>query len=258
MFLVDSHCHLDLLNENNLDEVVHRAQENDIRYMLNVCVSIHTFPQVLKTAKMYPFVAASIGLHPNEQDEEVREETLIELGSDEKVIAVGETGLDYFRTTGDLTWQQNRFRAHIHAAKKLKKPLIIHTREAKADTLKIMQEENAADIGGVMHCFTEDLAAAKAALAMNFYISFSGIVTFKNATTLQAVAKSIPLDRMLIETDAPYLAPHPLRGKTNEPSYLRHTAEYLAELHHVSLEEFAALTTKNFFTLFQGAVRPHV
>lgn len=262
MFLVDSHCHLNLLDLNldngELNKVIARAHENGIHYLLNVCVKLADFPLVLKTAEAYPFVGASVGLHPNEMEEEIDEETLIKLAKPDKVIAIGETGLDYYRSSGDTDWQRTRFRTHIRAAKAVQKPLIIHTREAKQDTIRIMQEEGADQAGGVMHCFTEDLDTANQALDMNFYISFSGIITFKSAAIMQEVAKRIPLDRILIETDSPYLAPNPHRGKPNEPSYARHTAEYIAGLRNMPVEEFAEQTTQNFFKLFRGAVRPHV
>jgi TatD DNase family protein len=262
MFLVDSHCHLDLLDlsadQGDLNHVIARAKEQGVQHLLNVCVSLADFPTLLKTAEAYPFVSASVGLHPNDQDEEVDTDTLIKLAQHKKIVAIGETGLDYFRSTGDLEWQRQRFRAHIRAAKQLNLPLIVHTRDAKDDTISIMQEEQANEIGGVMHCFTEDWSVAKKALALNFYISFSGIVTFKNAAVIQEVAKQVPLDRILIETDAPYLAPNPHRGKPNEPAYVRYTAEYIAALRGISLAEFAEQTTQNFFTLFKGAVRHHV
>lgn len=262
MFLVDSHCHLDLLDltpdHGKLDAVIARAQANEVNYLLNVCVSLAEFPRVLKTAESYPFVSASLGLHPNEQGEEVDVETLIKLGQHEKVVAIGETGLDYFRSSGDLNWQHDRFRAHIQAALSLKKPLIIHTRDAKQDTIRIMREEGADQIGGVMHCFTEDLEFARQAMDLNFHISFSGIVTFKNAQALQEAAREIPLDRMLVETDCPWLAPNPHRGKPNEPSYVRYTAEFIANMRNIPLEELADATTQNFFALFKGAEKPHV
>jgi len=178
---------------------------------------------------------------------------LVTLARHPKVIAIGETGLDYFRSEGDLEWQRQRFRTHIAAARQTQKPLIIHMREATQDTLRILQEEHADSIGGVMHCFTEDWATAKAALDLNFYISFSGIVTFKSATLLQEAAKHVPLDRMLVETDSPYLAPVPFRGKSNQPAYVRHVAEFIAQLRNTSLEEIAAATSKNFFRLFKTA-----
>lgn len=262
MMLVDSHCHLDLLDlstdQNDLNHVIARAQKAGVQHMLNVCVSIADFPTLLATARRYPFVSASVGMHPNERDEEVTLETLCELARDPKVVAIGETGLDYFRSTGDTTWQRERFRTHMHAARLVNKPLIIHMRDATQDTLQLMRDEKASEIGGVMHCFSEDWETAQQALAMNFYISFSGVVTFKNATTLQEVAKRVPLDRMLIETDAPYLAPTPHRGKPNEPAYVALTAAFIAELRGISLETLAAQTTQNYFALFTGAQAHHV
>lgn len=257
MFLVDSHCHLDMLEEDTR-QVIDRAKTQGVQYILNVCVSVADFPQVLATAENYPFVGASFGLHPNETAEEVSEEEIILRAQPDKVIAIGETGLDYYRTTGDTAWQSERFRRHIRAAKRLNKPLIIHTRAAKEDTLRIMREEKASEVGAVMHCFTEDWEMAKQALDEGFYISISGIVTFKNATTIQDVAKRVPLDRLMVETDSPYLAPIPFRGKPNEPGFVRHTAEFIANLRNESLEQLAAQTTENFFTLFKGALRPHV
>jgi len=262
MFLTDSHCHFHLLDltadAGDLDKVIARATSEGVRYFLNVCVKMADFPLLLQIAEKYSFVGTSIGLHPNYQDEEVDEETLVTLAKHPKVLAIGETGLDYFRSSGDLDWQRERFRTHIRAAKKINKPIIVHTRDAKEDTLKIMKEEGAEQVGGVMHCFTEDWPTAEKALALGFYISFSGIVTFKNAQDLQEVAKMVPLNRLLIETDAPYLAPHPHRGKANEPSYIRHTAEFIANLRGLSLDQLAEMTTNNFFTLFQGATRPYV
>lgn len=262
MFLVDSHCHLYLLNlssdQEDLNKVIARANAEGVQHFLNVSVSLKNTDTLIKTAETYPFVSTSVGLHPNERDEEVDEVTLIKLGAHPKVVAIGETGLDYFRSTGDLEWQRERFRTHIRAAKKLQKPIIVHTRDAKADTMHILKEENANTVGGVMHCFTEDWAVAEVALALGFYISFSGIVTFKNAAEIQEVAKRMPLNRMLIETDCPYLAPNPYRGKPNEPAYMRHTAEFIANLRGIDLETFATQTTENFFTLFKGALKSHV
>jgi TatD DNase family protein len=205
-------------------------------------------------AERHPNVFASVGVHPDYEN--ITEPTLaqlVALAEHPRVVAIGETGLDYFRLTGDLEWQRERFRTHIRAAKLAKKPLIIHTRSAAADTLRIMQEEGAAEVGGVMHCFTESLAVAEAAIAMNFYISFSGIVTFKKAVELKAVAQAVPLDRMLIETDSPYLAPIPYRGKTNEPAWVKHVAEHIAQLRGVSVESIGQATTANFFRLFSSA-----
>lgn len=262
MFLVDSHCHLDLLDlkdyDGDLNLVIAKAQEHGVGHILNVCVSINDFPTVLKTAQKYDFVSASVGLHPNEAAQFVSEDSLVALAEHPKVVAIGETGLDYFRSKGDLDWQRDRFRSHIRAARIVKKPLIIHMRDATADTLKIMRDENVSDIGGVMHCFSEGWETAKAALDMGFYISFSGIVTFKNAHTMQNVAQQVPLDRVLIETDSPYLAPMPHRGKSNEPGFVFYTAEFLANLRHEKLDDFAQRTTDNFFKLFTGAKRNHV
>lgn len=262
MFLVDSHCHLDMLDlssdQGDLNQVIARARKSGVHYFLNVCVKLADFPIILKTAEKYPCVSTSVGLHPNETGEETDADSLIALAAHVKVIAVGETGLDYFRSEGNLDWQRDRFRAHIQAAKTTGKPLIVHTRDAKQDTIRIMKDEGAESAGGVMHCFTEDWQTAKQALDMNFYISFSGIITFKNAVEIQDVAKRVPLDRILIETDSPYLAPVPMRGKPNEPSYVRYTAECLAELRNMPVEEVAEQTTHNFFNLFRGAVKPHV
>lgn len=262
MFLVDSHCHLHMLDltadGGDLTKLVKRATENGVGHILNVCVSLEEFPLVLSIAKSFPYVSASLGIHPNETAKKVDVDYLVKLGGDSKVVAIGETGLDYFRSEEGANWQQERFRTHIQAAKTLKKPLIVHTRAAKKDTITLLREEGANEVGGVMHCFTEDWPMAKEALDMNFFVSFSGIVTFKNATAIQEVAKRIPLDRMLIETDSPYLAPNPYRGKQNEPSYVLHTADYLANLHAINLEKFAEQTTQNFFELFKGAVKTHV
>ena len=259
MFLVDSHCHLDhldlALHEGKLDNALAAAKEQGVGHMLCVCITLKEFPEVLRIARHYPHVSASVGLHPNEVDidKEPTAEDLIALANDKKIVAVGETGLDYFRSQGDVEWQRERFRQHIRAARATGKPLIIHTRQAKEDTLRIMREENAAEVGGVMHCFTEDWAMASAALDMNFYISISGIVTFRNALEIQAVAKQVPLDRLLIETDSPYLAPIPFRGKPNEPAYVRYVAECIAGLRMISLMEVAEQTTANFFKLFKDA-----
>lgn len=262
MKLVDSHCHLNMLDlspdNGQLDAVIQRAQHQGVCHFLNVSVNLADFPVVLQAAIDYPFVSASVGVHPNEADETVSVEQLVKLGSHPDVIAVGETGLDYFRSTGDLDWQRERFRTHIAAAKQLKKPLIIHTRQAKEDTLAIMQQEQAGHPGGVMHCFSEDWETAKQALDLGFYVSFSGVVTFKNAKELQEVACKIPLDRILVETDAPYLAPTPHRGKPNEPAYVRLTSDFIAALRGMDPDIFADQTTTNFFTLFKGAMQTHV
>lgn len=253
--LTDSHCHLNFeLLRNNLSQVLRNARENGVGHMLCVGVTIEKFPEVLALAHEHPNIFASVGVHPDEQkghDPSVDE--LAQLAQDPRVVAIGETGLDYYRIKGDMAWQQERFRRHIRAARVTRKPLIVHTREAAADTIRVLQEEGAESVGGVMHCFTESWETARAALDLGFYISFSGIVTFRNADVLRAVASQVPADRLLIETDAPYLAPVPYRGKTNEPAYVRHVAEELARLRDTPLEELASSTTRNFFTLFQSA-----
>jgi TatD DNase family protein len=206
---------------------------------------------VLELAERHDNLYASVGVHPDyELETEPTQAELVRLAQHPKVIAIGETGLDYFRLTGDLEWQRERFRTHIRAARECGKPLIIHTRSAAADTLRIMAEEDAGSIGGVMHCFTENLEVAQAAIELGFHISFSGILTFKNATLIKEVAQNIPLDKMLIETDSPYLAPTPYRGKTNQPAYVKHVAEEIARLRSISLEEVGVATSRNFTRLF--------
>ena len=257
MVLVDSHCHInfDPLS-GRIQEVLENAARNDVSYMLCVSVNMEDFPEVLQLARDHRNIFASAGVHPNEIDgREPDEHELTTLAKDSDVVAVGETGLDYFRSEGDLEWQRDRFRRHIAAARNSARPLIIHTRDAAEDTLRIMHEEKAADVGGVMHCFAEDWEVARRALDLGFYISFSGIVTFKNAVALKDVARKTPLDRILVETDCPYLAPVPYRGKTNEPGYVRYTAEHVAELRDMELQTLAAATTDNFFNLFQAARR---
>lgn len=253
--LVDSHCHIDFDPLGaEADAVIARAHDNGVGHMLCVAVNIEDFPRVLNLAHTHDSVFASVGVHPNAQDcHDPETEELVKLAADPKVVAIGETGLDYFRTEGKMNWQHERFRRHIAAAKATNKPLIIHTRDSSDDTLKIMEAEGARDAGGVMHCFVENWEIAKRALDLGFYISFSGIVTFKNAQALKEVAKKVPLDRMLVETDSPYLAPVPYRGKTNEPAYVRFVAEHVAELRGMAYEELAAATTQNFFCLFSAA-----
>ena len=252
---VDSHCHLDFPDLSvNLNVLLDRMRDNNVTHALCVSVNLEDFPRVLALAEAHPNLFASVGVHPdyeNLADPQAAE--LASLAAHPKVIAIGETGLDYFRLKGDLEWQRERFRQHIRAARQCSKPLIIHTREAAADTLRIMAEEGADSVGGVMHCFTESWEVAEEAMKMNFYISFSGIVTFKNATALKDVAKRINLDRMLIETDSPYLAPVPHRGKTNEPAFVRKVAEEIALLRGISVEEVGRSTTENFFSLFKAA-----
>jgi TatD DNase family protein len=253
--LVDSHCHLNFPELiQNMDQVLESMRSNQVGHALCVSVTLDKFPEVLAIAEQYPNIYASVGVHPDYEDiTEPTVQGLIDLANHPRVVAIGETGLDYFRLTGDLTWQRERFRTHIRAAKQTGKPLIIHTRNAAEDTIKIMQEEGAAEVGGVMHCFTESWEVAQAAIAMGFYISFSGIVTFKNAQALKDVAQKVPLASMLVETDSPYLAPIPFRGKTNQPAYVRHVAEEIARLREQPLQQIMDATTANFFKLFKHA-----
>ncbi|SFI67274.1 TatD family hydrolase [Nitrosomonas sp. Nm34] len=252
---IDSHCHLDFPDiANNLDQILGNMQQNNVTHALCVSVNLEDFPRVRALAESHDNLFASVGVHPDYENLiEPDAPQLANLAHHPKVVAIGETGLDYFRLKGDLEWQRERFRQHIRAARQCNKPLIIHTREAAADTLRIMAEEGADRTGGVMHCFTESWEVAQQAIEMNFYISFSGIITFKNATLVKDVARKIPLERMLIETDSPYLAPVPYRGKTNQPAFVRYIAEEIAKLREVSLTEIAAITTHNFFNLFKIA-----
>lgn len=229
-------------------------QENKVGYALCISVTLPDFPQVLALAESNDNFYATVGVHPDYEDiDEPSVEQLIQLADHPKVIGIGETGLDYFRLTGDLEWQRTRFRNHIRAAIACDKPLIIHTRNAAEDTLRIMREEGAEQVGGVMHCFTESLDVALQAISLGFYISFSGIVTFKNATALKEVAKQVPLDKILVETDSPYLAPIPFRGKINQPAYVKYVAEQIASLRGIDFNTLATATTQNFFTLFKHA-----
>jgi TatD DNase family protein len=256
MQIVDSHCHINFDElAQRMPELLENARLNDVSHMLCVSVNLEDFPQVKSLADQYPHIFASVGVHPCYQDvKEPTVEELIAIGQDDNIVAIGETGLDYFRTQDqDMSWQRDRFVRHITAAKEVNKPLIIHTRSAAEDTMRMLKEEGADQCRGVMHCFSEDWEVAKKALDLGFYISFSGIVTFKNATTVQDVARKCPIDRVLVETDSPYLAPVPLRGKMNEPANVRHTAQFVADLKMLSLEELAAATTENFFKLFSSA-----
>ncbi|WP_133135410.1 TatD family hydrolase [Legionella rowbothamii] len=258
--LVDSHCHLNFLDltEFNQDmaNVLARAKENDVQHFLSVCVELTDYPALEKLAAEYSNINISVGVHPNtEMDQPVTAKMLCDLAANPACIAIGETGLDYYRThTEDAQEEQrDRFREHIKASLITSKPLIIHTRQAAEDTIKLMAEEHAQDIGGVMHCFAESLDIAMQSIDLNFYISFSGIVTFKNATALQEVARQVPLDRILIETDSPYLAPVPFRGKQNHPALVKHVAEAMAQLRGISYEEVAEVTTRNFYECFKLA-----
>lgn len=249
---VDSHCHLDFPEiRDRLPEVLANMAEAGVEHALCISVSLESWPDVLALAEAHPQLSATAGVHPDYPDaEEPDVARLVSMASHPKVVAIGETGLDYFRATGDLTWQRERFRVHIRAARQLGKPLVIHTRAAAEDTLRLMREEGADGPGGVMHCFTEDWSVARQALDLGFYISMSGIVSFKNAKTVHEVARKVPADRLLIETDAPYLAPVPYRGKTNEPAWVRHVAEAVANLRQTRVEEIGEITTANYNRLF--------
>lgn len=251
--LVDSHCHLDFEDfRGRMPEVLAEMGKAGVSHALCVSVTLEDFPAVLALADEHPNLFASVGVHPDYPDAgPVVPDELVRLADHPRIVAIGETGLDYFRLKGDLEWQRERFRAHIRAARQCAKPLIIHTRAAAEDTLRIMQEEGAGDVGGVMHCFTETRDVAAAAVALGFHISFSGILTFRNAADLRAVACEVPLDRILVETDSPYLAPTPHRGKRNQPAYVRFVAEELARVRGIPFEQIANSTSTNFFNLFQ-------
>lgn len=257
--LVDSHCHLNMLDltefKQDLQPILDAARNHDVGHFLSVCVELTDLPQLQAIAEQYPQVSISVGIHPDSDflSNEPDADALVALTAHPACIAIGETGLDYYRTETEIARekQRERFRAHIQAAKTSGKPLIIHTRQAAEDTITIMREENAADIGGVMHCFTEDWSVAQRALDLNFYISFSGIVTFKNALIIQDVAKKVPLDRILIETDAPFLAPVPFRGQQNQPAWVKIVAETVAQLRQIDYETIAFNTTTNFYRCFK-------
>ena len=256
--LIDSHCHLDRIDlapfQNDFGCFMQHARNSQIDHLLCIAIDLEAFPAMQNLVADYPEISLSVGVHPNVRDgHDPSTEELVSLANDPKIIAIGETGLDYFRSEGDLAWQHQRFRNHIQAAKITKKPLIIHTREAREDTIRILKEEGADSIGGIIHCFTEDWAFAQQAMALNFYISFSGIVTFNNATAIKEVAQKVPAERFLIETDSPYLAPVPFRGKPNYPTYVRQVAECIAQLRETTVEHIAELSSQNFLTLFNLA-----
>lgn len=252
MMFVDSHCHINFADyEGKLPEIFDEMQKERVTHALCISVNLADFPAVLAVAERHSNAYASVGVHPDHQDRSpVDAQRLVELARHPKVVAIGETGLDYYRESGDTAWQRERFRTHIKAACLSGKPLVVHTREAAHDTLRLMREEGADRVGGVMHCFTESLEVARASMEMGFYISFSGIVTFKNALALKAVAKDVPLEQMLIETDSPYLAPVPHRGRVNQPAWVKHVAHEIARLKGVSVETVARMTSDNFFHLF--------
>lgn len=253
---IDSHCHLDRIDlapyQQDFSCFMDEVNRSQIEYLLCIAIDLEAYPKMLALVADYSQISVTVGVHPNTRDcHEPDVDELVSLGQNDKVIGIGETGLDYFRSEGDLDWQHQRFRRHIRAAKLLKKPLIIHTRDAKEDTLRILAEENASEVGGIIHCFTEDWAFAQKAMDLNFYISFSGIVTFNNATAIKDTAKRIPSDRFLIETDSPYLAPVPFRGKPNYPLYVRQVAEHIADLRGTTVKQVADWSTENFYRLFQ-------
>lgn len=256
--LIDSHCHLDRLDlqpfDNSFSQLIHNTLDAGVEHMLCVCIDTESYPAMLSLVEPYPSISISVGVHPNDKERhEPEPEELVALAGHPKNLAIGETGLDYFRSTDDLEWQRERFRQHIRAAHLCNKPLIIHTRDAREDTIKVMKEEGASEVGGVMHCFTEDWNMASQALDMGFYLSFSGIITFNSARDLREVVKKVPLDRLLIETDAPYLAPVPKRGKPNYPSYVRYVAECVADIRGVTFDQIEQVTKENFQRLFKAA-----
>lgn len=257
--LVDSHCHLDRLKYDDfpggIAEVLANAKVRDISHFLCVSIHLQQFKHMMEAIAPFENVYASCGVHPLNQEETFDYQELLSLASRDDVVAVGETGLDYFYASETREIQQVSFGQHIDVAKQVNKPLIIHTRDAVEDTISIMDKHNAEQVGGVFHCFTEDLAMAQKGMERGFYISISGIVTFRNAAALREVVKQVPLDKLLVETDSPYLAPVPHRGKQNQPAYVRDVAEFVAELKGVSLEQLAQQTTANFFDLFSLAKR---
>lgn len=259
--LVDSHCHLDRLDlerfAGGLAEVMDAARQNGVTRLLSVATDLESWPALSRMTEPYPQIALSAGVHPGEEGGRAPTVAeLVALGREPRVVAIGETGLDYYYGRDSQARQQAWFRAHIAAARELNKPLIVHTRDARADTIEILREEGAADVSGVLHCFTEDWAMAEQALELGFYLSFSGIVTFKNARQIQEVAQKAPIDRILVETDSPYLAPVPHRGKPNHPAWVRHVAEFVARLRGESLEQIAAVTSANYRRLFGVALEP--
>lgn len=254
---VDSHCHLNFPDlQERLPEILAAMRSNRVSNALVVSVNLTDWPGLIELVERHPELSASVGVHPDyENAVEPDVDTLVKLAQHPRVVAIGETGLDYFRLSEPLDWQRDRFRRHIQAARQARLPLIIHTRAAAADTLRLLREEGASEVGGVMHCFTEDWATAEAAIEMNFVISFSGIVTFKNAAQIHDVARRVPMDKLLIETDSPYLAPVPYRGKQNDPSKVVHVAEKIAELKGIDVATVADASTNNFFKLFDRVSR---
>jgi TatD DNase family protein len=262
---VDSHCHLDDLKfQGELDQLIQRAKGNKVETLVTIGTSLGAIPDVQEIARKYPQVYYSVGIHPDEahtlESLDSLKDTLCACAKDSKMVAFGETGIDYYHAENPRLPQQQSFRAHLQAAKATGLPVIIHCRGdgAEEDILRIIDEEKYTPdhIPGVIHCFTGSKDFAHGALDRGFYISLSGIITFKNAVELQAIAKALPLDRILIETDSPYLAPMPFRGKRNEPSFVVHTAAGLATLRNVSVETIAQTTTENFYKVFSKCQRP--
>lgn len=250
--LIDSHCHLDFpeLSEN-LNDVLGVMQRNGVNAAMCIGVNIEHLPRIFALAEQHQNLFATVGVHPeNTEGKDPSVVELINLGSHPRVLAIGETGLDYYWHKDAPEWQRARFSRHIHAAIALNKPLVVHNREATADTLRILREEGASKVGGIMHCFTESWAVAQEVIDLGFYISLSGIVTFKNAALVREVARNVPLNRLLVETDSPYLAPVPYRGKLNQPGYVKHVAQMIADLREISFEDVAKATTDNFLRLF--------
>lgn len=259
MQFIDSHCHLDRIDLNKegieFSQLIDNAKEAQVNHMLCVAISMDQFPDMVKKSEAFQNVSFSCGVHPLHVGEDKKFELiqLAELANTPRVVAIGETGLDYYYSKDSIALQKEYFSHHIQVANELDKPLIVHTRDARKDTIDVLKANQADKCGGVLHCFTENWEMAKAAMDIGFYISISGIVTFKNAVELQEVVRKIPLDRLLIETDAPYLAPVPYRGKQNQPAYVKHVAEFIANLKGISTEQVAQQTTDNFKTLFKSA-----
>jgi len=254
---IDSHCHVNFPGlATDYPAIAQRMAQNQVEMALCVSVNLPDWAPMMEMVERESTLWGSVGVHPDYEDEiEPTVNDLVSRSKRAKVVAIGETGLDYFRLKGDLEWQRERFRTHIRAAKQAKLPLIIHTRQAREDTIRILREEGAQEVGGVMHCFTESWEMAQQSMELGFYISFSGIVTFKNARELQETATKMPMDRLLIETDSPYLAPVPFRGKQNDPSLVIHVAEKIAELKGLTIEAVAEQSTENFFNLFNKIER---
>ncbi|GAB3016430.1 TatD family hydrolase [Bowmanella dokdonensis] len=249
---VDSHCHLDRLDKNpeELNELVERARQRGVEHFLCVCVSVREFDSMYEAVKGFDDVSVSCGVHPLHQDDVCSYDELLQKASRPEVVAIGETGLDYYYSAETRELQQQSFIDHIRVANELNKPLIIHTRDAREDTIALLKAHKASHTRGVLHCFTESLEMARAAIEMDFYISISGIVTFNGAKELQQVVRELPLDRLLIETDSPWLAPVPHRGQPNEPAYVTDVAQFIADLKEIPLQRLAQVTTDNFYTLF--------